>query len=395
MVDKKTKIALICFDNPFLPPAEGGKRGIRTRIESLLRDGKYDVDIYLMNKRSEGMAQSFGDTEAKARSISQYPMRSGLRVLLGAFPICVNKRFVDACVRDLQGKHYDVAIYEGEQVAKYRLLKTVDADYHILYMHDIESAYRAEIAKSQSGIRRFANALESLRFKGIERKIDSAFDRVWYVSKYECESFSKTFSDPEKGTYIPFPALQIADHPATGEKVKRMLYVGDLSIKHNYLSMEWFAREVLPAVKAACPDAELAVVGRISEENADTLRNLGANVFGYVDDLDAAYREAACIVAPVLFGAGVKVKTIDALARGQVVITTSKGVEGTDLKHNAHLIVEDEPRKLAEVCSNVLTDREAYMHLAEDGLAYIKKVHTVEHQAEIIGREFALLMAKK
>lgn len=392
MSDMRLKIALICFDNPFLPPAEGGKRGMRTRIESLLYVNRYDVDVYLMNKSSEGMAQSFGEIGERVHAITQYPMRGGLSVLMGPYPICVNKRFVDACVKDLKGKHYDVAIYEGEQVAKYRLLGAVEADHHVLYMHDIESAYRAEIAKSQSGVRRVANVMESKRFKYIESKVDQYFDRVWYVSKDECKTFSSTFQTPSKGVYIPFPALCIVDKPVVGEKVHRMLYVGDLSIKHNYLSVEWFARDVLPTIKKKCPDAELMVVGRISDKNAATLRSLGANVCGYVDDLDAAYEGAACIVAPVLYGAGVKVKTIDALARGQIVITTTKGVEGTELKNGKHLIVEDHPDKLAAICCKVMENRKAYEYLTEDGLAYIKQVHTIEHQAAIIDKEIKIMI---
>ncbi len=394
MMDNKVRIALICFDNPFLPPAEGGKRGMRTRIESLLYANRYDVDVYLMNKPSEGMAQSFGEIGEKVHAITQYPMRGGLSVIMGPYPICVNKRFVAGCVKDLKGKHYDVTIYEGEQVAKYRLLGTVEADHHILYMHDIESTYRAEIAKSQSGVRRVANAIESKRFKYIESKVDQYFDRVWFVSKDECEMFSKTFKTPLKGKYIPFPALQIFEKPVIGEKAHRMLYVGDLSIKHNFLSVEWFARNVLPAIKVRCPDAELMVVGRISAENAETLKCLGANVCGYVDDLDAAYNEAACIVAPVLFGAGVKVKIIDALARGQIVITTTKGVEGTDFLNGEHLIVEDDPGEMADISCKVLENRDAYVHIAQDGLEYVKHFHTIEHQAEIIDKEIELLMGK-
>lgn len=391
MADKKLRIALICFDNPFLPPAEGGKRGMRTRIESLLYEDRYDVDVYLMNKRSEGMAASFGEIGERVHAISQYPMRGGAGVLAGPFPICVNKRYVDACVRDLKGKQYDIAIYEGEQVAKYRLRNAVNARHHILYMHDIESAYRAEITKSQTGLRRLANLLESRRFRFIERRVDRVFDRVWFVSKDECDTFSRSFSAPDKGVYIPFPALQIADRPASGSQPHRMLYVGDMSIRHNFLSVAWFARDVLPRIKAACPDAELMVVGRISPEDAEALKPLGVNVCGYVDDLDAAYDEAACIVAPVLFGAGVKVKTIDAIARGQIVVTTAKGIEGTDLQSGVHLFVEDHPDRLAAACCDILRDREPYVHLAEDGLAFIKARHTIAHQADIIAQEFALL----
>lgn len=133
------------------------------------------------------------------------------------------------------------------------------------------------------------------------------------------------------------------------------------------------------------------VVGRISDERAAVLKKLGATVCGYVDDLDAAYDNAAFIIAPILFGAGVKVKIIDAIARGQIVVTTAKGIEGTDLQSGVHLFVEDHPDRLAAACCDILRNREPYVHLAEDGLAFIKARHTIAHQADIIAQEFALL----
>ena len=59
MDSNKVKVALICFDNPFLPPSEGGKRGMMTRIQSLAQFENYEIDVYLLNKRNEGFATDF------------------------------------------------------------------------------------------------------------------------------------------------------------------------------------------------------------------------------------------------------------------------------------------------------------------------------------------------
>lgn len=391
---KKTKIALICFDNPFLPPMEGGKRAMLTKIRSLMVDpDKYEVDIYLHNKRNEGSAVGFKGVEKQAHGIYQFQMNSTLKSIWGMFPICVNKRFSRECAALLKKNDYDVAIYEGAQVSKYRLKNVVNAKYHIIYLHDIESAYRSDVARSQKKLHmRAVNFLEAQRFQWVEKQIKDKFHRVWFISKEECETFGRWMCKREICRYLPFPAMELAQKPVEGQKAPQMLYVGDLSIEHNYRSVEWFASSVLPLIMRKCPQAELRIVGRISDERADVLRKHGAVVCGYVDDLDAAYEEAACIVAPVLFGAGVKVKTIDALARGQIVITTAKGVEGTELCNDKHLIVEDDPVKLAERCYSVLTNRERYLPLAEAGLGFIKQVHTIEHQAELIDCEIEMLM---
>ena len=135
-MNKTTKIALICFDNPFLKPSEGGKKGIMTRIKSLSLLQNCIIDIFFMNKISEGFVNSFPKIN-NVRNIYQYTMKNSKKCIIGKFPICVNKRFLSECINDLKNQEYDYAIYEGLQVGKYRFKNKVNAKKHILYFHDI------------------------------------------------------------------------------------------------------------------------------------------------------------------------------------------------------------------------------------------------------------------
>ena len=51
-------------------------------------------------------------------------------------------------------------------------------------------------------------------------------------------------------------------------------------------------------------------------------------VTGYVEDLDAVYRDSSLFVAPLIAGAGVKFKVLDAMASGLPVIATPIAAEG-------------------------------------------------------------------
>lgn len=384
-MDTKIKIALICYDNPFLLPSEGGKKGIMSRIMSLIYLDKYEVDLYLLCKQAEGIAEIPTNIKEKMHIIKQYPMCGGISTVLGKYPICVNKRYVPECVEELRKHHYDVAVLEGTQVAAYRIENVIDSDHYVIYFHDIESEYRSQIAKSLKNlITKIANKRESFRFKRIEAKVNELFDQVWFVSKDECDKFSKAHLNQGKGIYFPFPAMKFNDTIVGNDQNHRMLYVGDMTVKHNVLSMKWFAKSVLPLIRKRVIDAELVLIGRISDQDKAVLQSLNATVKGYVDDLDQEYKEAACVVCPVLFGAGVKVKTIDSLAMGQIVITNSKGIEGTELVDNKHLLVADTAEKLAEICAEVLFDREKYTGISECGLEYVRSVHSIKHQASLI-----------
>ena len=383
-MNKTTKIALICFDNPFLKPSEGGKKGIMTRIKSLSLLQNCIIDIFFMNKISEGFVNSFPKIN-NVRNIYQYTMKNSKKCIIGKFPICVNKRFLSECINDLKNQEYDYAIYEGLQVGKYRFKNKVNAKKHILYFHDIESVYRKELAKSTKKLtRKLGNYLESFRFKSMEKKVDSYFDYLWFVSKDECNWFCKRWKiNQDKAIYIPIPNLKSVENIASGTNNNTLLYIGDLLLENNIKSLLWFIKNVYNNVKKQNTNAKLKVIGKISNKLKNKLQSNDIEICGYVDDIEQEYDKACCIVNPVTNGAGVKVKTIDSLAHGQILITTLKGIEGTELTEN-ELIYSDNPKILVKKCLEVLNNRQQFLHLAENCINFVKNNHTLENQAKII-----------
>ena len=157
-------------------------------------------------------------------------------------------------------------------------------------------------------------------------------------------------------------------------------------MENNYLSVYWFAKNVFPIIEEKDSQFKLYIIGKVSDENKKKLQSISDNVvvLGYVEQLDEEIRNAALIAAPVLYGAGVKVKVIDALSYGQVVIATEKAIEGTGLLHGEHLLVGEEPSELADYCVDVIHNRHKYEKMMNSGLRYVKQIHSIEHQSTIL-----------
>jgi len=56
--------------------------------------------------------------------------------------------------------------------------------------------------------------------------------------------------------------------------------------------------------------------------------NLGVDALGFVDDLTELFRECHLFVAPLPEGGSIKIKILEAMARGIPVVTTPVGAEG-------------------------------------------------------------------
>ena len=230
---------------------------------------------------------------------------------------------------------------------------------------------------------------EAKRFGYIENRINLLFDDVWFISNDELNSFKSKLSS-EKGIYIPMPALDI-DLFSKKAKSKSVLYVGDLSLKNNFESLVWFTNNVLPEIRQKSNDIEFTVVGKITQNDKEKITGEHISVLGYVDDINALYSNSCCFVCPIIFGAGVKVKTIDALSKGIIVVTNSKGIEGTKLEAGKHLVVCDDSKEMAEIIVDICNDNTKYESIRESGYSFVKENHSLINQANIINLAFEKL----
>lgn len=114
----------------------------------------------------------------------------------------------------------------------------------------------------------------------------------------------------------------------------RFLFLGNLGYPANAYGLSRFLSEAAPQLFAARPDASLDIIGKGAGPALQAqVARLGGRVRlrGFVEDLDAALADATALIAPVLYGTGVKIKIIDALARGLPIVSTPTGVEGIEV----------------------------------------------------------------
>ena len=111
---------------------------------------------------------------------------------------------------------------------------------------------------------------------------------------------------------------------------RNILFVGKMSYEPNVLAVTNFVRNVLPCVLKDYPDTKFYIVGFSPVERVRKLSNENVVITGFVEDLFDYYSKASVVIAPMLSGAGIQNKIIQAMALGCCVLTTSTGAEGLD-----------------------------------------------------------------
>ena len=171
--------------------------------------------------------------------------------------------------------------------------------------------------------------------------------------------------------------------PARG----RMLFVGGFNHTPNRQGIIWFVREVLPLVQMRWPGATLDIIGSNPPGDVSTLAGDAVRILGFVSDaeLEQAYVVSDLAVAPLRFGAGVKGKVIEAMAKAVPVATTSIGAQGID-DADARLFVGDTPQDLANAIILALQDRGEAQKRSRSAIDFIAQNYSEDAMRAVFER---------
>lgn len=105
-----------------------------------------------------------------------------------------------------------------------------------------------------------------------------------------------------------------------------ILFYGAMSRPENYLSAIWFIENVMPKITDL--DIRFIIVGNRPAEILNKYKSDRIVITGFVENIEPYFEQSLCFVAPLILGAGIKVKILEALSSGIPVLTNHIGIEG-------------------------------------------------------------------
>ena len=96
-------------------------------------------------------------------------------------------------------------------------------------------------------------------------------------------------------------------------------------------------------------------------------------IYDTPEDLDGLYAQSSVFVNPMRYGAGVKLKTVNAIVNGLPVVATTIGNEGTGLVSGEQILVDDNPMALCRYIKELLEDSSMRRRFVERAQEYLRK----------------------
>jgi len=215
-----------------------------------------------------------------------------------------------------------------------------------------------------------------------EDRVAQSFRRSLLVNGIEAATLTERARVPSARVRAVPPLVDAPEAVTRQVRSPEFVFLGLLSLPHNDDGLAWFLRSVWPGVVARMPDARLRIVGRdprpgllsLTRQLSDTV-----SVDGYVPDLSSVLANATALINPLRFGSGIKLKVIEALARGLPVVSTTVGAEGIRSGVDTGVLVGDQPGEIVELMSELTSVRRN----GEIGDAALEHFQSVYSQAAV------------
>lgn len=254
---------------------------------------------------------------------------------------------------------FDLVHIEPSEMALYLEALPPDAHYKcVLSFHNIASdQYTRLFHVEKRLVGKMRAWLHSRMMRQWEPRYAERFDRCITVS--EADRRLLTTANPRlQVDVIPNGVDTRMYQPLPQESTSpTLLFVGKMSYWACADAVLYLCREILPHIRRMIGEVEMWIVGADPPPEVIRLGGDGVHVAGRVDDVVPYYSRSTVCVVPLRAGGGTRLKTLEAMALGRPVVSTTIGCEGLGVVDGEHLLIADSPEEFAERTVRLLKDR--------------------------------------
>lgn len=260
----------------------------------------------------------------------------------------------------LQGKNYMLSRYESAKFEEKLMQLLQQEKFDILHFETLQAAiFYRPILKKQT--------LVALRAHNVEHEIwerilsnTTFLPKKWYLKQltrqlkqFEIATIREidtliaiTQRDMQQFQQLGFQqnghitpiGLEVSNYDVDYDSYQEPLslgFIGSLDWMPNLEGIQWFLKEVMPSLCLKFPTLKLHLAGR---NTPDWLLRQDINnvvIHGEVENAHTFIRQHSIMIVPLFSGSGMRVKILEGMALGRVILTTTIGVEGIDMQNGA------------------------------------------------------------
>ena len=197
-----------------------------------------------------------------------------------------------------------------------------------------------------------------------EKALFQRYDTVICIQKNELQLASQ-WVGVDSAIYMPMP--QTANAIPIRNTVKNIGMIAS-GWHANVNGLDNFLKEIWPRLDS---HLRLNIYGAVGGHFSQLTFN-NVTFHGFQQNLENCYKDLDLVINPVNYGAGLKIKSIEALAHGLPLVTTPEGASGIEDLNGSGLLIAKDSADFAKKITQLIYDHPARVRLSINGLNHIK-----------------------
>jgi glycosyltransferase involved in cell wall biosynthesis len=358
------RVLQICLKPP-VPEVDGGCKAMNNITQGLIENNN-DVKVLTLSTHKHPFKLDLLPEEYKAKTkIENVFINTKINFVDAFLNLFSNKsynierfnskNFEELILKSLNENKFEIIFLESLFVSKYVNIIKDNTSAKIIYRaHNIESEIWERNAKREIGFKKWYIKLLAKRLKRHEQNVINHFDGIAAITENDKNKLLGM------GCKIPIEVIPFGidiKHYSNANIVNKnsLFHIGSMDWKPNEHGIKWFLENVWNLVINQFQHVEFNLAGKNMPSWLLNHRQKNVNIHGEVNNAIEFINQNAIMIVPLFSGSGMRIKIIEGMALGRVVIATSIAAEGINYQSGENIIIANTPKEFVDAIVKCLT----------------------------------------
>ena len=362
------KILQLCHKVPY-PPRDGGCIAMNNITKGLLELG-CNVKILAINTpKSKIHVEKLPKPYLKSTNIEAVFVNTSIKAIEAFKNLFSNESYnIQRFISDdfkkklteiLSESSFDIILLESLFLTPYlTIIKKHSKAKIVLRSHNIEfEIWERQMKNCKNPIKKAYLNILANRLKRIEQYHLNNVAGIAAITNRDADKMK------ELGCNVPIVTIPVGiDKQDTFHQPKdkpknslSLFHLGAMDWKPNQEAIKWFLEKVWKKAKESQPGLQLYLAGNNMPKWLIKNKDSDIHIKGYVKNSKQFIQENDIMIVPILSGGGMRVKIIEGMSLGKVIISTTIGAEGINYTNNKNILIADTPEEFSQCiqqCTN-------------------------------------------
>ncbi|MCW3126793.1 MAG: hypothetical protein JWO03_2451 [Bacteroidetes bacterium] len=282
-----------------------------------------------------------------------------------------SKAYREALVKLLTGQTFDIIHIDGlptclyiDTCRQYSKAKLVQRAHNVEY-----KIWERAAAADTSAPKKWYLEIQAKRLKEFEKEALAKVDTVLAIST-EDEDFIHQLQPKAKTIIVPAGIDIDESIPVVQPPGLSLFFIGALDWLPNLQGLEWFLKDIWPQIHTAFPDMKFHIAGKKMPQQFYNFTDMNVVAHGEVASSVGFINSHSVLLSPLVSGSGVRIKIIEAMAMGKVVLSTSVSAEGSGAKDGENILIANSVHAFIDQIRRLKTETGLMARLSQNARTF-------------------------